>query len=81
MWGRCANNTDRKFLQFQILTNITTVIITFVSTIASDEEELVLTAVQLFWINIIVDTLAALALTTNPTTKPLLDRKPDTHGM
>ena len=31
MWGRCVNDAVRKFLRFQILTNITAVIITFVS--------------------------------------------------
>jgi len=80
MWGRCVNDAVRKFLQFQISTNITAVIITFVSAVASNEEESVLTAVQLLWINIIMDTFAALALATDPATKSLLDRKPDTHG-
>jgi Ca2+-transporting ATPase len=80
MWGRCVNDAVRKFLQFQISTNITAVIITFVSAVASEEEESVLTAVQLLWINIIMDTFAALALATDPATKSLLDRKPDTHG-
>jgi len=80
MWGRCVNDAVRKFLQFQISTNITAVIITFVSAVASEEEESVLTAVQLLWINIIMDTFAALALATDPATKSLLDRKPDIHG-
>jgi len=80
MWGRCVNDAVRKFLQFQISTNITAVIITFVSSTSSEEEESVLTAVQQLWINIIMDTFAALALATDPTTKSLLDRKPDTHG-
>ena len=80
MWGCCVNNAVRKFLQFQISTNITAVIITFVSFVASDEEESVLSAVQLLWINIIMDTFAALALTTDPASISLLDRKLDTRG-
>lgn len=80
MWGRCVNDAVRKFLQFQISTNITAVIITFVSAVASNEEVAVLTAVQLLWINIIMDTFAALALATDPASESLLDRKPDTHG-
>ena len=80
MWGRCVNDAVRKFLQFQISTNITAVIITFVSSIASDDEESVLSAVQLLWINIIMDTFAALALATDPASVSLLDRKPDTRG-
>ncbi|KAH9945065.1 calcium-translocating P-type ATPase [Epithele typhae] len=77
MWGRCVNDAVRKFLQFQISTNITAVIITFVSAVASVQEESVLSAVQLLWINIIMDTFAALALATDPATPALLDRKPD----
>ena len=80
MWGRCVNDAVRKFLQFRISTNITAVVITFVSAVASTEEESVLTAVQLLWINIIMDTFAALALATDPASEALLDRKPDTRG-
>ena len=77
MWGRCVNDAVRKFLQFQISTNVTAVVITFVSAVASDEETSVLSAVQLLWINIIMDTFAALALATDPATEKLLERKPD----
>lgn len=77
MWGRCVNDAVRKFLQFQISVNITAVIITFVSAVASEQEESVLSAVQLLWINIIMDTFAALALATDPASPALLDRKPD----
>ena len=77
MWGRCVNDAVRKFLQFQLSTNVTAVIITFVSAVASTEEESVLSAVQLLWINIIMDTFAALALATDPASPALLDRKPD----
>jgi Ca2+-transporting ATPase len=77
MWGRCVNDAVRKFLQFQLSTNVTAVIITFVTAAASEEEESVLSAVQLLWINIIMDTFAALALATDPATEALLDRKPD----
>lgn len=77
MWGRCVNDAVRKFLQFQISTNVTAVVITFVSAVASEEEESVLSAVQLLWINIIMDTFAALALATDPATERLLERKPD----
>jgi Ca2+-transporting ATPase len=77
MWGRCVNDAVRKFLQFQISTNVTAVIITFVSAVSSVQETSVLSAVQLLWINIIMDTFAALALATDPATENLLDRKPD----
>jgi Ca2+-transporting ATPase len=74
MWGRCVNDAVRKFLQFQISTNVTAVVITFVSALAGSA---VLSAVQLLWINIIMDTFAALALATDPASEKLLERKPD----
>jgi len=77
MWGRCVNDSVKKFLQFQISVNITAVVITFVSAVASNSEESVLTAVQLLWVNLIMDTFAALALATDPATITSLDRKPD----
>ncbi|KAJ6577147.1 Ca-transporting ATPase [Mycena capillaripes] len=77
MWGRCVNDAVRKFLQFQVSTNVTAVVITFVSAVASTEETSVLSAVQLLWINIIMDTFAALALATDPASESLLNRKPD----
>lgn len=77
IWGRCVNDSVRKFLQFQISTNVTAVVITFVTAVASASEESVLSAVQLLWINIIMDTFAALALATDPASEELLDRMPD----
>ncbi|SNX85956.1 related to putative calcium P-type ATPase NCA-2 [Melanopsichium pennsylvanicum] len=77
MWGRCVNDAVRKFLQFQLSVNISAVIVTFVTAVASEEGESALKAVQLLWINLIMDTLAALALATDPATPELLDRKPD----
>ncbi|KAF9524821.1 Ca-transporting ATPase [Crepidotus variabilis] len=77
IWGRCVNDAVRKFLQFQVSTNVTAVVITFVTAVASNEESSVLSAVQLLWINIIMDTFAALALATDPASEKLLERKPD----
>ncbi|KAF8606411.1 calcium-translocating P-type ATPase [Ceratobasidium sp. AG-I] len=77
MWGRCVNDAVRKFLQFQVSVNITAVLITFISAVSSAEEESVLTAVQLLWINIIMDTFAALALATDPASPEMLNRLPD----
>ena len=76
-WGRCVNDSVRKFLQFQISTNVTAVVIMFVWALASSEEKPVLGAVQLLWINIIMGTFAALALATDPASPALLDRNPD----
>ncbi|KAF2758325.1 hypothetical protein EJ05DRAFT_531537 [Pseudovirgaria hyperparasitica] len=76
MWGRAVNDAVRKFLQFQLTVNITAVVLTFVSALANPNGRPVLTAVQLLWINLIMDSLAALALATDPPTEEILDRKP-----
>lgn len=77
MWGRAVNDAVKKFLQFQITVNITAVVLTFVTAVYSSEEQSALTAVQLLWVNLIMDTMAALALATDPPTRSILDRKPD----
>ncbi|KAG1551035.1 hypothetical protein G6F51_002092 [Rhizopus arrhizus] len=77
MWGRCVNDSVKKFLEFQITVNITAVILTFISAVASSKQKSVLTAVQLLWVNLIMDTFAALALATDPPTEELLDRPPE----
>jgi P-type Ca2+ transporter type 2C len=52
----------------------------FVTSVASRHEKSALTAVQLLWVNLIQDTLAALALATDPPTLELLDRPPEPKG-
>jgi Ca2+-transporting ATPase len=76
MWGRAVNDAVKKFLQFQVTVNITAVLLTFITAVASADEASVLTAVQLLWVNLIMDTMAALALATDPPTESILDRKP-----
>lgn len=76
-WGRTVSTSIKKFIQFQITVNITAVVLTFVSAVASSEGHSVLTAVQLLWVNLIMDTLAALALATDKPDDLLLNRKPN----
>lgn len=75
-WGRTVAESIKKFIQFQITVNITACVLTFVSAVASSEGHSVLTAVQLLWVNLIMDTLAALALATDKPDEALLHRKP-----
>ncbi|KAJ4983619.1 calcium-translocating p-type atpase [Stagonosporopsis vannaccii] len=76
MWGRAVNDAVQKFLQFQITVNITAVLLAFVTAVYDDEMRPALKAVQLLWVNLIMDTFAALALATDPPTERLLDRPP-----
>ncbi|KAK5958731.1 plasma membrane calcium [Knufia fluminis] len=76
-WGRTVNDAVKKFLQFQITVNITAVLLTFISAVSNDNEESVLTAVQLLWVNLIMDTFAALALATDAPSPTILNRRPE----
>lgn len=76
-WGRCVSTSIKKFIQFQLTVNFTAVLLTFISAVVSDRGESVLTAVQLLWVNLIMDTLAALALATDKPDEEILDKKPD----
>ncbi|KAK7432542.1 plasma membrane calcium [Neonectria magnoliae] len=75
-WGRAVNDAVQKFLQFQITVNITAVLLAFITAVYDEEMESVLKAVQLLWVNLIMDTFAALALATDPPTEKILDRPP-----
>ncbi|CAO3591880.1 unnamed protein product [Absidia cylindrospora] len=77
MWGRCVNDSVKKFLEFQLTVNVTAVVLTFISAVVSSKQKSVLTAVQLLWVNLIMDTFAALALATDPPTEELLHRAPE----
>ncbi len=76
MWGRSVNDAVSKFLQFQITVNITAVVLAFISAVSSPDSHSVLSAVQLLWVNLIMDTFAALALATDAPTEKILERKP-----
>lgn len=76
VWGRSIYDSVSKFLQFQLTVNIVAVVLAFFSAVIDTEGESVLTAVQLLWINLIMDTLAALALATEPPSDEVLNRRP-----
>ncbi|KAJ3002869.1 UNVERIFIED_CONTAM: hypothetical protein HDU68_005978, partial [Siphonaria sp. JEL0065] len=77
LWGRSVNDSVKKFLQFQLSVNISAVLITLISALVDANESSALTVVQLLWVNLIMDTLAALALATELPTNELLQRPPD----
>lgn len=61
-YGRNIFECIRKFLQFQITVNIVAVFMAFMGGVVLKESPL--TSIQLLWVNLIMDTLAALALAT-----------------
>lgn len=60
VWGRNVFNSIRKFLQFQLTINMLLIFITILSSVLIRQS--VFTAVQLLWFNLIMDSLAAVAL-------------------
>uniref|UniRef100_A0A0N4Z4H1 Calcium-transporting ATPase n=1 Tax=Parastrongyloides trichosuri TaxID=131310 RepID=A0A0N4Z4H1_PARTI len=74
MWGRNVYDSISKFLQFQLTVNIVAVIVAFVGACAIEDTPL--KAVQMLWVNLIMDTLASLALATELPTEDLLNRRP-----
>ncbi|XGW31321.1 hypothetical protein V3C99_009911 [Haemonchus contortus] len=74
MWGRNVYDSISKFLQFQLTVNVVAVTIAFIGACAISDSPL--KAVQMLWVNLIMDTLASLALATEMPTEDLLDRKP-----
>ncbi|GAB4830428.1 Calcium-transporting ATPase 12, plasma membrane-type [Ancistrocladus abbreviatus] len=73
-WGRCVYNNIQKFIQFQLTVNVAALVINFIAAVSAGEVPL--TAVQMLWVNLIMDTLGALALATESPTKELLGRPP-----
>jgi P-type Ca2+ transporter type 2C len=73
-WGRCVYNNIQKFIQFQLTVNVAALVINFISAMTSGK--MPLTTVQLLWVNLIMDTMGALALATDRPTKELMKRKP-----
>ncbi|KRG07253.1 plasma membrane calcium-transporting ATPase 2 isoform X2 [Drosophila mojavensis] len=74
MWGRNVYDSIAKFLQFQLTVNVVAVIVAFIGACAVQDSPL--KAVQMLWVNLIMDTLASLALATEVPTPDLLLRKP-----
>ncbi|KAH7856912.1 hypothetical protein Vadar_006814 [Vaccinium darrowii] len=73
-WGRCVYTNIQKFIQFQLTVNIAALVINFVAAVSAGEVPL--SAVQLLWVNLIMDTLGALALATEKPTKELMEKPP-----
>ncbi|XP_047005444.1 plasma membrane calcium-transporting ATPase 4 isoform X3 [Ictalurus punctatus] len=74
MWGRNVYDSISKFLQFQLTVNVVAVIVAFTGACITQDSPL--KAVQMLWVNLIMDTLASLALATEPPTEALLLRRP-----
>ncbi|TFJ95040.1 ribulose-phosphate 3-epimerase [Platysternon megacephalum] len=73
-WGRGVYNNIQKFIQFQLTVNVAALATNFATAISSGG--VALTAVQLLWVNLIMDSLGALALATEQPTDDLMTNNP-----
>jgi len=73
-WGRNVYASIQKFLQFQLTVNIAAVTIALVG--ATVYQKSPLAAIQLLWVNLLMDSLASLALASEPPQPELLTRPP-----
>lgn len=73
-WGRNIYDSIRKFIQFQLTVNIVALILCFLGSVILNKSPL--TSVQMLWVNLIMDTFAALALATEPPSDEVLKRDP-----
>jgi len=74
LWGRCVYDNIRKFLQFQLTVNVVALCLVFIA--ACLDGATPLNAIMMLWVNLIMDTMGALALGTEMPKEELLERKP-----
>eukprot|EP00752_Nemacystus_decipiens_P003489 g3222.t1 len=74
MWGRGVYDNIRKFLQFQLTVNVVALLIVFIGALSGKDPPL--NPLMMLWVNLIMDTMGALALGTESPTLKLLDRRP-----
>jgi calcium-translocating P-type ATPase len=74
LYGRTIFNSIRKFIIFQLTINVAAVLISFVSPLVGMQNPLSIT--QILWINLVMDTLAALAFGGEPALKRFMREKP-----
>nr|CCA14985.1 plasma membrane calcium ATPase putative [Albugo laibachii Nc14] len=73
-WGRNVYDSIAKFLQFQLTVNLVAIVLALIGAIFIEQSPL--TAVQMLWVNLIMDSFASLSLATEPPTPALLTRSP-----
>ena len=74
MWGRSLYKNIKRFILFQMTVNVTACFIVLVGAFIGTESPLTVT--QMLWVNLIMDTFAALALASLPPTHAVMKEKP-----
>jgi Ca2+-transporting ATPase len=73
-WGRSLYRNIQRFVQFQLTINVVALLVAFIGPFIG--VQLPLKVTQMLWVNIIMDTFAALALATEPPDNDLMKRRP-----
>lgn len=74
MWGRSLYKNIQRFLLFQLTVNVTACFLVLVGAFMGTESPLTVT--QMLWINLIMDTFAAIALASLPPSRRVMENKP-----
>lgn len=74
MWGRSLYKNLQRFLFFQLVVNVCALLLVIVGSLVGTE--MPLTVTQILWVNLIMDTFAALALSSLPPSREVMKDKP-----
>ena len=74
MWGRSLYKNIQRFIFFQLIVNVAALLLVLFGAFIGTE--LPLTITQILWINLIMDTFAAMALASLPPSREVLRKKP-----
>ena len=74
MWGRSLYQNIQRFILFQMTVNVAACLIVLVGAFMGTESPLTVT--QMLWVNLIMDTFAAMALASLPPTQKVMKDKP-----
>ena len=79
LYGRTIFNSIRKFIIFQLTINVAAVLVAFIGPFLGIAGGLPLTMTQMLWVNLVMDTLAALAFGGEPALHRYMQEKPKTR--
>ena len=74
MWGRSLYKNIQRFIVFQLTINFVALLIVLLGSLVGTD--LPLTVTQMLWVNLIMDTFAALALASIPPSESVMKEKP-----
>ena len=74
MWGRSLYRNIQRFVLFQLTINLAAIVTVFIGAVCGTE--LPLTVVQILWVNLIMDTFAAMAMASLPPNAEVMRDRP-----